>query len=109
MPSVNQPLSLMRILAVVLMAAAVFFLASELIGDDSVSATGGAAQKGSLATTGADLIRDKCQRCHTLKRIQTSRRSSREWRVIVAKMESYGVTLTQSEHKTLNEYLSTEF
>lgn len=58
------------------------------------------------AVSGAELLQDRCTRCHTLDRVQTASKSLVEWQTTVERMRTKGAQLTDDEVQILTEYLA---
>ncbi len=54
------------------------------------------------------LIKKRCSGCHSTKRIYGSRRSSKEWEEIVARMIRHGAKATGEERDKIIDYLKKE-
>ena len=57
---------------------------------------------------GAQLIEANCKRCHTLKRIVSTRRTKNEWKTVMRRMATYAV-LKESENKIIVNYLAVHY
>ena len=55
------------------------------------------------------LIRKRCSSCHAAKRIYSTRRSSKEWEQIMARMIRHGAVPTQEEKMQILDYLGKEY
>ena len=65
-----------------------------------------------LATTsldGSTLLQERCSVCHPLYRVEGSRHTSADWKLIVDAMVARGAQLSPSEEKVVVSYLSTNF
>lgn len=73
------------------------------------TATEGAAPAPSPEVNGAELLQDRCTRCHTLDRVQTASKSLAEWQTTVERMRAKGTQLTDDEVQVLTEYLAATY
>lgn len=74
-------------------------------------ACGGQEQPGdvpppSSTTSGAELLQDRCTRCHSLDRVRASSKTQAEWEATVARMRGKGAELTDAEAQVLIEHLA---
>jgi cytochrome c5/quercetin dioxygenase-like cupin family protein len=58
---------------------------------------------------GKKIIVEKCQVCHSLERIVTSRREKDDWQAVIDLMVEEGATLTDDEAKTVVNYLAANY
>lgn len=58
------------------------------------------------AASAAELLQDRCTRCHTLDRVQAASKSLAEWQTTVERMRGKGADLTDDEAQVLTEYLA---
>ena len=58
---------------------------------------------------GKKIIVEKCQVCHSLERIVTSRREKDDWQAVIDLMVEEGATVTDDEVKTVVNYLSANY
>ncbi len=58
---------------------------------------------------GKKIIVEKCQICHSLERIVTSKRSKDDWQAVIDLMVEEGAPLTDDETKTVVNYLSANY
>jgi hypothetical protein len=58
---------------------------------------------------GKKLIVEKCQLCHSLERIVTSRREKDDWQAVIDLMVEEGAPLTDDEAKTVVNYLTANY
>jgi hypothetical protein len=58
---------------------------------------------------GKKLIVEKCQVCHSLERIVTSRRDKDDWQAVIDLMVEEGAALTDDEAKTVAGYLTANY
>jgi len=54
------------------------------------------------------LIKKRCTRCHSTKRIYVEKRSKEEWQDIVERMMRHGVRLSQQEKRRIVDYLASK-
>jgi len=59
--------------------------------------------------SGAELLQDRCARCHGLDIVEAENQSQAEWEATVEQMRQKGTTLTDAEAKTLVEYLALNY
>ncbi len=59
--------------------------------------------------SGAELLQDRCARCHGLDIVEAESQSQAEWEATVDHMREKGATLTDNEAKTLVEYLAQSY
>ncbi|TKJ28997.1 MAG: hypothetical protein CEE40_09980 [Chloroflexi bacterium B3_Chlor] len=60
----------------------------------------------SSTASGAELLQERCTRCHTLDRVRASSKTEAEWEATVGRMRGKGAELTDAEAQTLIEYLA---
>jgi mono/diheme cytochrome c family protein len=58
---------------------------------------------------GKELVESHCTLCHSLTRVTSAQRSSKEWAATVKNMMSRGVSATPEEIQSMTSYLSTQF
>jgi quercetin dioxygenase-like cupin family protein len=58
---------------------------------------------------GKTIIVKKCQFCHTLEQVVTSKRSNEEWKDLIDEMKERGARLTVDESQTVIDYLTANF
>jgi hypothetical protein len=58
---------------------------------------------------GATLVQERCSVCHLLSRVEASRHTAADWKLIVDTMISRGAKLTPEEETVVVNYLSTNF
>ena len=63
----------------------------------------------SSTTSGAELLQDRCTRCHTLDRVRASSKTQAEWEATVARMRGKGAELTDAEAQTLIEHVAVTY
>jgi cytochrome c-type biogenesis protein CcmH/NrfF len=61
------------------------------------------------ALDGATLIQERCSVCHPVSRVEGSRHTAADWKLIVDTMISKGAQLTPEEETVVVNYLSTQF
>lgn len=61
------------------------------------------------ALSGAELLQDRCVKCHGLDVVEEESYSQAEWEATVENMRQKGTTLTDDEAKTLVEYLAQNY
>jgi len=55
---------------------------------------------------GAELLQERCTRCHTLDRVMAATKTQAEWEATVERMRGKGAELTDDEAQILIEYLA---
>lgn len=58
------------------------------------------------AGAGKQILSRACVRCHKLSLVTSARKSQAEWQAAVARMVSFGATLSAAEQQTLTQYLA---
>jgi hypothetical protein len=58
---------------------------------------------------GATLVQKRCSVCHPLSRVEGSRHTAADWKLIVDLMFSRGAQLTPEEETVVVNYLATNF
>jgi cytochrome c5 len=58
---------------------------------------------------GATLVQERCSVCHPLSRVEASRHTAADWKLIVDTMISRGAQLTPGEETVVVNYLATNF
>ncbi len=58
---------------------------------------------------GATLVQERCSVCHPLSRVEASRHTAADWKLIVDTMISRGAQLTPEEESVVVNYLATNF
>jgi hypothetical protein len=58
---------------------------------------------------GATLVQERCSVCHPLSRVEGSRHTAADWKLIVDLMISRGAQLTPEEETVVVNYLATNF
>ncbi|NIN67245.1 MAG: hypothetical protein GTO63_21615 [Anaerolineae bacterium] len=56
--------------------------------------------------SGAELLKARCTRCHTLDRVMAASKTQAEWEATVARMRGKGAEVTDEEAQILIEYLA---
>jgi len=58
---------------------------------------------------GATLLQERCSVCHPLSRVEASRHTAADWKLIVDMMISRGAQLTPEDKTVVVSYLATNF
>ncbi|MCS7283412.1 MAG: hypothetical protein RMK65_02220 [Anaerolineae bacterium] len=61
------------------------------------------------AIDAAALLRERCTACHTLDRVEGSRKTAEEWDQTVSRMVRRGARLTEEEKRALIAYLAAQY
>jgi hypothetical protein len=61
------------------------------------------------ALDGATLVQERCSVCHPLSRVEGTKHTAADWKLIVGMMVSRGAQLTPEEETVVVNYLSTQF
>lgn len=61
------------------------------------------------ALDGATLIQERCSVCHPLSRVEGTKRTAADWKLIVGMMVSRGAQLTPDEETVVVNYLAANF
>ncbi len=61
------------------------------------------------ALDGATLIQERCSVCHPLSRVEGTKHTAADWKLIVGMMVSRGAQLTPDEETVVVNYLATNF
>lgn len=61
------------------------------------------------AVDAAALLRERCAVCHTLARVEASRKTAEEWDQTVTRMMGRGARLTEDEKQALITYLAAQY
>lgn len=68
-------------------------------------AVAGTAAAG-MFSDGASLLEGRCAVCHPSSKVKVLKRSPQQWNAIVTRMVGKGTKLSESEKKTLVDYLA---
>lgn len=61
------------------------------------------------ALDGATLVQERCSVCHPLSRVEGTKHTAADWKLIVGMMVSRGAQLTPDEETVVINYLATNF
>lgn len=55
---------------------------------------------------GAQLVQQKCTRCHSIDRVQTAQKDRAGWTATVERMVTHGLQVTDAEKAAIIDYLA---
>jgi hypothetical protein len=73
------------------------------------SSTSSTSPAATSSLDGATLVQERCSVCHLLSRVEGSRHTAGDWKLIVELMISRGAQLTPEEETVVVNYLATNF
>jgi quinohemoprotein amine dehydrogenase len=68
-----------------------------------------ATSPSSSISSGQTLMQQRCSVCHSLSRIETTHKTTDQWKTTVDRMISHGAQLTPQEEQTLIDYLAQNY
>ncbi len=75
----------------------------------SSGATGSPTTAATTSLDGATLVQERCSVCHPLTRVESTRHSAAEWKLIVDTMIARGAQLNAQEETSVIDYLAANF
>lgn len=102
-------------MSVIRLALGMSGFAAAVLGSTVLAAASGTAPQAAPASTppppgpGLDLINERCGFCHTTQQVFSTRKTPKDWALVVQSMIDRGAELTPEEQKTVDAYLAANY